>query len=1764
MSCKIIRNKENKIQRVNAPNGKESILYKSIKDLLPDKIELDSYVRHAVINGNIKATSKDEIALALWSKVYTSKFKEWFGDWENDPKNASKVVDQNGEPLIRHHGVIMGQAAFDNIKKEGFKFNIKKNWNSKNNPISPNTNSGVFFSDIKTAFGYGINIEREYDSSKEDFVFHAYLNIRELDSSQETVSSIAARYYEKNKNKSAIGMYGEEAGEGMHYNHVVFEPNQIKSVFNEGDFSLQSNNIYYQLSDEDVREIDPAVEKQMMELIEAVGGKVELVNEIKDVDGNPINAAAKLDALNGVIELVQGKRGVSTLAEETAHLITALLGKEHPLMKQMMSNIVNFPIYQEVLKEYKDTNYTAEDMKFEAVGKMIAKNIIKGEPLGNYDREIAKNWFQRLMTILGRMFYGKKTEHVKPLLDSFQKAAEMFMNKKILNEITPVKFNKEGVKKLASRYNMLNTGFIDSKGIILENLKSDAAKLELTIGVSDSGNYFFQRNGSMLNPFKNQEYYQLKPKTQSEIIKQLRDDNSKLSPNKVTITDERGMPKEVYGFKDDKNYPKGYIENRVSDLQSNRFNRNLTNEELIANNNNPNSKIPRETGTLLHDVGEQYLNIGVSKKDNLALPFGVKVPTKEPQGNSVADINIVRTVGKSINKMLDEIAAQQREIDETKDAIVIAENFVQDPNKILNGKKGIAGSQDVLVIYSDGSASIYDYKFINFTKKDGKVNVEQEIPFSKRQSYHLQIAEYKRILEEVYGIKHFRQTRIMPFDIKYQYNQNGIQNKVKSLTGFDVDSDKNYLIPLPVASEFTGNEKYDEILTKLFQQERKLSKKISKNFGSPNIVNPLLDEAELLKRSIKAIQVKTDVLPLIDSINKTLNNLAKAEESATIDDIENLYKMYAEIEMFESIYENIIELKDTSVEKQFDDVISRLGKARTKILLKVKEVLSEEYNNEIGVEQRELTFMSSQFSNMSDINHPLFTSAKKLINESFGETKRMMDALISELEKKKNALGNDSNLLSIYQDMINDKTGNLKGMFSQEFFETQKDKRQKKDSSWFQENYKYTEEGKKKYKEDLELYKKSLEGNPQEYINNKIEQWENNNNLEKDSAWLKSFTLNSYAELKNPEKFHSEFYKSLSGAKKEYYDFYRETNKFLNSLVSDKIDANFIANVSRDIIDTIAQKGNVLEVLKNSKTSFVNSLKVRQNDMISVEGEEGNDIPLLYKDTFSYYDKESGEWVNGLEKKNLDLTSNLVLFAESVFNKHNMSKIKGTIEGMRLLINNQKVIKTNAQGKPLLTEDKKLQYVDSSVNSKVFSSMIDALVYGRRIQNKDSLVQIGDSTFSTNKFLSSIMSYMSTKSLAFNYISGIGNLGGAYFNSYIKGKGGKYYTSEHMKKTHMMQIKRRKDDLYNHLTEYFNVANTHWTKDQAAKLSLSKLTKNLTYEKWYLLQEKGDVFVANTILVSMLQNYGLDENGKTKRLALLPEGTKSLIELVDTSNDKMEIKGLSPKEFDAFRAKVLYVSKQVKGTSSAEDISMIQTTVWGKSIMHFKSWIAPMVKERLGDLKYTPEVQEWEIGRYKAIGAEIFSQKFIPTILKIGLDIISFGKIKYKHDINLLNEQFKKWEKENPDMAGKLTKEEFIDLRERAIREAIHEAKIMSAMLLLMFAASRDYDDDGEEWYKDNAMTKQAYKILNRTYLELSFFVNPLSFRDIVKTPIPLMQVFTDAFSFGKNTIDETSDILFGENDPRDKTGKFHYGNKMIPGMRMFQFMEDIDWGDEK
>lgn len=68
--------------------------------------------------GWLKAPNGEDTNLTedQWVTVRTENFIRWFGDWINDPKNASKVVDENGEPKVVYHGTVSGW--FDTFKKE--------------------------------------------------------------------------------------------------------------------------------------------------------------------------------------------------------------------------------------------------------------------------------------------------------------------------------------------------------------------------------------------------------------------------------------------------------------------------------------------------------------------------------------------------------------------------------------------------------------------------------------------------------------------------------------------------------------------------------------------------------------------------------------------------------------------------------------------------------------------------------------------------------------------------------------------------------------------------------------------------------------------------------------------------------------------------------------------------------------------------------------------------------------------------------------------------------------------------------------------------------------------------------------------------------------------------------------------------------------------------------------------------------------------------------------------------------------------------------------------------------------------------------------------------------------------------------------------------------------------------------------------------------------------------------------------------------------
>lgn len=91
-------NRELPVETLSQARARQEEYSKEMQDILANA-KRDS-------EGNLLAPNgkKSNLTERQYAQVRTKAFKDWFGDWENNPSEASKVVDENGEPLVVYHG----------------------------------------------------------------------------------------------------------------------------------------------------------------------------------------------------------------------------------------------------------------------------------------------------------------------------------------------------------------------------------------------------------------------------------------------------------------------------------------------------------------------------------------------------------------------------------------------------------------------------------------------------------------------------------------------------------------------------------------------------------------------------------------------------------------------------------------------------------------------------------------------------------------------------------------------------------------------------------------------------------------------------------------------------------------------------------------------------------------------------------------------------------------------------------------------------------------------------------------------------------------------------------------------------------------------------------------------------------------------------------------------------------------------------------------------------------------------------------------------------------------------------------------------------------------------------------------------------------------------------------------------------------------------------------------------------------------------------
>ena len=182
-----------------------------------------------------KANGETELTYRQWVQVRTPAFKAWFGDWENDAANASKVVHpETGEPLVVYHGT---RAQFDEFKGKVHYFTPEKDyyffsgvdWNGD----PKNMNVMATFLNVRNP--------KEIDNGTAEFIHQSRYDQQREDDRTEGFDGYI---YLSGEN---LTDYGDKKRYDGGAQIIVFDANQIKSATdNTGAFSPDNNSILYQ------------------------------------------------------------------------------------------------------------------------------------------------------------------------------------------------------------------------------------------------------------------------------------------------------------------------------------------------------------------------------------------------------------------------------------------------------------------------------------------------------------------------------------------------------------------------------------------------------------------------------------------------------------------------------------------------------------------------------------------------------------------------------------------------------------------------------------------------------------------------------------------------------------------------------------------------------------------------------------------------------------------------------------------------------------------------------------------------------------------------------------------------------------------------------------------------------------------------------------------------------------------------------------------------------------------------------------------------------------------------------------------------------------------------------------------------------------------------------------------------------------------------------------------------------------------------------
>lgn len=286
-------------------------------------------------NGKVSNLTENQYA-----QVRTKAFKEWFGDWQNDSENASKVIDENGEPLVVYRGI---------------------NDNNYSKPYAYFTNSkneaNIYSKGLLTKGGQFFINHKDTIFAIENYIINKY-NINELDI--DNLISIIEDY-ENNGNEFDIPIY-----EKVEIDTPLGIPDiQIKQVGSKKEkyISKYTENEYNKaLEDYD-------------KLRNANGELKELLDIIHLIKDTTITDEGQLTRQYDDVSYIEDKDKLNKLLNKYSNIISNNKSNFKPDVQQVFLNIKN-PYIDEINFEDLLSNNKAYSNKHDGAFLMLGDHYL--------------------------------------------------------------------------------------------------------------------------------------------------------------------------------------------------------------------------------------------------------------------------------------------------------------------------------------------------------------------------------------------------------------------------------------------------------------------------------------------------------------------------------------------------------------------------------------------------------------------------------------------------------------------------------------------------------------------------------------------------------------------------------------------------------------------------------------------------------------------------------------------------------------------------------------------------------------------------------------------------------------------------------------------------------------------------------------------------------------------------------------------------------------------------------------------------------------------------------------------------------------------------------------------------------------------------------------------------------------------------------------------------------------------------------------------